>query len=94
MKNSFMLFLVLLVLGGCIASTPTQSLSPYQQEVNQGRRYFLRECGRCHDPIYPEERSRPEWQGILARKKGKVSLTRPQFARLSKFVLETAGSEK
>ncbi|MEN8257392.1 MAG: hypothetical protein ABFS09_05970 [Thermodesulfobacteriota bacterium] len=90
MKDLLISFLLLVVLGGCVASSPKQSLTRDNEEINRGRRYFLRECGRCHGLIYPEERSRDEWQKILRRKRAKVSLTGEQFADLSKFVFATA----
>ncbi len=92
MKNVYICILLLVVLGGCMISPLGYDSSPDNGEFGQGRRYYLRECGRCHGLIYPEERKEDEWRDILARKKGKVSLTVDQFELLVKFLLTNAGS--
>jgi hypothetical protein len=87
MKNVYIFILLILGLGGCIVCPPGQTVSPEDEDINRGRRYFLRECGRCHGLIYPQERNSEEWQKILQRKKGKVSLTDEQYEMLKKFML-------
>jgi hypothetical protein len=94
MKNLYILILLILGLGGCFSGLPGQTVSHEEKEIRQGRRSFLRECGRCHGLIYPQERNSEEWQKILARKKKKVSLTADQFDLLKKFVFSNAGPEK
>ena len=84
--RTIVLLSILIVLGGCLVSPSKQFLGPDGVDVSKGSRYFLRECGRCHDLVYPEEHSIGEWQKILARKKAKVSLTRDQFAELEQFI--------
>ncbi len=91
MKNVYILLLLLSVLEGCMVSPSAQSPSGANEEVRQGRRYFLRECGRCHGLIYPEERTGEEWQTVLGRKKAKVSLTAEQFQLMRQFVFTNAG---
>ena len=88
MRNVF-LSLLLMGVGGCIVSPPS-SLEAGNVDVSKGKRYFLRECGRCHDLVYPDERPIQEWRGVLARKKAKVSLTSSQYGQLEKFIMQTA----
>ncbi len=90
MRKLFFSFL-LIGLGGCVLSPPSSSLNPRNEDVSKGKRYFLRECGRCHDFIFPEERSAEQWQAILARKKGKVSLTATQYGQLKRYIMVKAG---
>lgn len=55
-----------------------------------GRRYYLRECGRCHQHYQPSDYSAVQWGSILARKQSKVSLTDSQFEKLTDFILTQA----
>ncbi len=71
-----------LMVSGCASGT-----KPVAAKYSTGKHYFLRECGRCHNLVYPEEHRQTEWQHILAQKKGKVSLTSKQFAELENFIM-------
>ena len=60
------------------------------EALTKGRAYFLRECGACHRRFSPHERTAKEWQTILARKAGKVSLTAGQFQMLSDYIIQAS----
>lgn len=99
MKKFSISFLLLVTLGGCVVAPQGQvSLPQDNEDLSRGRRYFLRECGRCHGLVYPEERSSEVWQKILSRKSAKISLTGEQFILLQKFMVTGArpyqGSKK
>ncbi len=69
------------------ASRPSAVVIAGQEK---GRGYFLRECGACHRHFWQGERTTAEWQGILPRKKNKVSLTAAQFEQLSDYVIQAS----
>ena len=87
------------LLSGCALEPepwpPVQAAATRQSTVaiagqEKGRGYFLRECGACHRHFWPGERSVAEWQGILPRKRNKVSLTAAQFQQLSDYVIQAS----
>ncbi len=89
MKNLILCISVLSALVACSSheSNKTGSLSGNE---HKGRRYYLRECGRCHQHYQPNNYSASQWQTILARKRNKVSLTNSQFAELADFLKSQA----
>ncbi len=82
MQRVFLTTMTIFIVSGCTAGT-----KPVADNYSTGKHYFLRECGRCHNLIYPEEHSQTEWQHILAKKRGRISLTSEQFAELENYIM-------
>lgn len=79
------LFLCLFLTGCGTASQATSTQPNASQE--QGYKWYVRECSKCHSYYAPNRYTGNQWQTILKRKKNKVSLTATQFAELEHYLV-------
>lgn len=58
-----------------------------QDDLAEGRSYYLRDCAGCHVHIWPREKQPKQWKLTLKEHRARVPLTRAQYEKLKLYVL-------
>lgn len=79
-----------LAIATALAAWPSAS-SAVQSEVAAGAKVYSENCGRCHNPRSPTERTDREWTVIVNHMRIRAGLTGQQARQVLAFLQETNG---
>lgn len=69
---------------------PSQDDQPAKKELN-GAQVYRQNCGRCHQPRRPAERSDEEWEVIISHMRLRANLTGKEAEAVKKFLKDFNG---